>query len=127
MYNQAYNRAQLIPMTIRVNEVINEDRLEKYGTDEELDAYCSIECEWNGCNNLEPGQIDNSQKWKRYDFEDITNSKGIRELLLECYNTYTDQKVALGYLYSRIKKEQTRGALETFTNFFGKDGIKFID
>lgn len=116
MYNQAYNRAQLIPMVVRVSDA-DPDRLEKYGDDDELDAFCDIECEWNG----------NNQEWKRYDFEDRKNSEGVKACLIDCYNDYKSQKIALGYLYTRIKEEQTKKALETFTNYFNKNGIKFVD
>lgn len=121
MYNQAYNRAQLIPMTIRVNEVINEDRLEKYGTDEELDAYCSVECDWGTMAKNEKGT-----EWSQYDFEDPKASEHVEKVILTHYSKIKEQEIVLAYVCSRLKLEQTRGALTTFTNYFAKKGIKFI-
>lgn len=121
MYNQAYNRAQLIPMTIRVNEVINEDRLEKYGTNEELDAYCNVEYDWGSAVKNERGT-----EWSQYNFEDPKASMHVEEVILEHYGKIKEQEVVLAYVCSRLKSEQTKKALATFEGYFAKKGVKFI-
>ena len=125
MYNQAYNRAQLIPMTIRVNEVLNEERLEEKGTDEEIGAYCDVQCDWGAVADT---VVENKKvtAWRKYNFEDPKASEHVEKIILAQYNKIKEQEVVLAYVYSRLKLEQTKKALATFTSYFAKKDIKFI-
>ena len=117
MYNQVYQRSQLkvIPMVIRVSD-INPDKLERYGDDTELDAYCDMECEWN----------DEKNGWHKYNFEDWVNSDDVKIDIAKNYNDLKSQKMALGYLYTQIKEKQTAKALATFVDYFKDEGITFV-
>lgn len=115
MYNQAYNRAQLIPMEIRASE-INEHTVGMSNDPEIQEAYGRIK------KDFDP---ENSDGYGRYDFRDPRNSDDVKWLMVEEYKTYKQQYVALAYACNYLKKYQVKLAAETFVKSCALEGVTF--